>query len=112
NNLLRHLMKSNDVFDRACAFWDRGKTKEALRLFLKGAKEGDGSSQLNVGYFYDLGLGVRKNPDLALYWYRRAHRRGNSSAANNIGTIYRDRGQTRKALEWFNRALKKGNIDS
>jgi TPR repeat protein len=114
-------MAGSETFDKACALWDRGSVKEALRLFLIAAKEGDVSSQLNVAYFYeqgrsrsrcDVGIGVRKNLDQALIWYRRAYRRGSASAANNIGTIYRDRGQTRMALQWFNRALKRGDVDS
>jgi TPR repeat protein len=53
---------------------------------------------LNLGYFYDRGLGVRRSEAKALYWYRRAYRRGDASGANNIGTIYRERGDLRQAV--------------
>ena len=101
-----------DSFKKACELWDSGNLKEALQLFLKNAEQGDISSQINVGYFYDTGLGVRKNTEEALSWYRRAYRAGSAGAANNIGTIYRDRGQTQTALQWFKRSLKLGDDDS
>ncbi len=101
-----------DRFSEASQFWEAGDLKAALRLFLENAKAGDVASQLNIGYFYDRGLGVRRNTRLALQWYRRAYQNGDASAANNIGTIYRDRGNRRRALEWFLRAFRSGNVDS
>jgi TPR repeat protein len=105
-------MDAKTRFNRACTLWNKGELKSAFRLFLIAAKNGDASAQLNLGYFYDVGLGVRKNPDKALYWYRRASKRGNRAAAHNIGTLYRDRGQTQKALAWFHRALQPNDDDS
>jgi len=106
------LGKSDDRFNRACVLWDEGRTREAFRLFMEAAGDGDVSCYVNVGYFYDAGVGVRKNTAKALYWYRRAHRRGDSSGTHNIGTIYRDLGMKRRALQWFDRALKMGNDSS
>ena len=66
---------------------------------------------LNLGYFYDVGIGVKRNRAAAMYWYQRAYRRGFASAAVSIGTIYRDENKTRRALEWFGRALAMGDVD-
>ncbi|HZD93024.1 MAG TPA: tetratricopeptide repeat protein, partial [Candidatus Sulfotelmatobacter sp.] len=77
--------------------------------FLKAAKNGDQSSQLNVGYCYDTGKGVKRNVLAALYWYRLAYRRGHASAAVNIGTVWRDRLKPKKALYWFQRAVQLGD---
>ncbi|MGH7118989.1 MAG: hypothetical protein ACREFP_08380 [Acetobacteraceae bacterium] len=57
------------------------------------AKLGNPSAQLNLGYTYDVGIGVRRNRAAAIYWYRRAYRQGVGIAASNIGTIFRGRGQ-------------------
>jgi len=43
-----------------------------------------------------------------LSWYRRAARRGDASAANNIAIIHRDNGSRRLALSWFRKALDLG----
>lgn len=102
----------NDRFERASAFWDRGELSQALRLFLEAARDGDQSCQLNVGYFFDEGLGVRRSSEKALYWYRRAYRSGSASAANNIGLILRKEKRSKAALQWFLRALRRGDRDS
>jgi TPR repeat protein len=49
---------------------------------------------------------------LALYWYRRAYRRGYRSAANNVGIVYRNEGKPRQALSWFKRAVALKDADA
>jgi hypothetical protein len=90
-------MTNDERFHLACDLWDKGRLKEAFQLFSSAARAGDLSSQLNVGYFYDCGIGTKQNKKSALRWYMKAHKRGNSSATNNIGTIYRDRGDNKRA---------------
>ncbi|MGB0035633.1 MAG: tetratricopeptide repeat protein [Candidatus Acidiferrales bacterium] len=101
--------KAKSLFLRADKKWDRGELRSAFQLFLAAAKAGDKGSQVNVGYFYDSGLGTRRNRTAALYWYKRAYRRGMASAANNIGTIWRDEKKPRRALLWFRRAVELGD---
>ncbi len=100
------------LFFRADKEWNRGKLRSAFRLFLLAAKGGDKASQVNVGNFYSDGTGIRRNIPKALYWYRRAYRRGDASAANNIGIVWRDAGNQQRALSWFLRAVKLGNDGS
>ena len=92
------------TFERANAEWERGKLASAFRLFLAAAESGDSSAQHNVGYFYDVGIGTRRNRDAALLWYRRAYRRGLRTAASNIATVYRDEKNVERALFWYRRA--------
>jgi TPR repeat protein len=73
---------------------------------LAAAKMRESGAQVNAGYMYDNGIGTRRNKQAALYWYRRAYRRGESSAAHNIGTVWRDDGNFSRALYWFERALQ------
>jgi TPR repeat protein len=65
-----------------------------------------------VGNFYHNGIGVKANPDAALYWYRLAHRSGSRSVANNIGCILRDRKKFGQATEWFRRAVQQNDGDA
>ena len=99
-------------FEKACAHWDSGEHGRAFRLFLLGAKSGDPSCQLNLGFFYDQGIGVRPDPEKALRWYKHAHRGGSTSAALNIGIVHRDQGRLAQAIRWFQRALERGNDDT
>jgi TPR repeat protein len=100
------------LFAKASDQWDRGRLRSAFRLFLRAAKRGDPSAQHNLGYFYDVGVGVKPNRAAALYWYKRAFRHGYRTAASNIGTIFRDEKNTKQALSWFQRALRLGDADA
>jgi|SRR5580704_9954818 TPR repeat protein len=104
--------RGNSLFFRADKKRNRGDLRSAFRLYLAAAKAGDEGSQLNVGYCYDKGFGTRPNRVAALYWYRRAYRRGDAGAANNIGTIWRDEQEPQRALSWFRRAVRLGDDGS
>ncbi len=104
--------RNHERFVRACTKWDDGALGSAFRLFLNSAKAGDVSAQLNLGYFYDEGIGVRVDKDKALRWYRRALAGGSVSAAGNIGLVFRDRGILPKAIKWLQRAIESGDDDS
>lgn len=92
--------------------WDTGQYRLAFRRLLAAAKREDCTAQLNLGYFYDLGLGVSRRKSLALHWYKRAYRQGHGSGANNIGTVYRDWGEFQTALMWFERAVEFGDLSA
>jgi len=103
---------SDERFFRACHHWDRGELGRAFRIFLAAAKDGDGGAQLNLAYFYDEGIGVRRNRSKAFYWYKRAYQKGEASAAVNIGIVLLGERQTARALQWFQRALRAGDEDA
>jgi tetratricopeptide (TPR) repeat protein len=79
---------------------------------LSAAKQGHPSALLNLGYFYDCGIGITANRNSAILWYKRALRKGYASAASNIGTIYRDEKKTQLALRWFEKAVALGEIEA
>lgn len=104
--------KANSLYQRAEEEWQRGRLRSAFWLFLAAARMGMVEAFSIVAQFYDRGEGVRTNPDVALYWYRRAYHHGNAAAANNIGCIWRDRGKFSQAMSWFDRAVKRGDCDA
>jgi TPR repeat protein len=99
-------------FARASHLLDKGRIREAFRLFLELAREGDADAQVGVGYCYDTGQGVQHSRTDAMHWYRKAVQQGSAAAANNIGTIYRDEGRLRLALRWFGHAVTMGEDDA
>jgi TPR repeat protein len=110
NRLKEAKQKSaDDLFREACAAWDKGKLARAAELFRASADLGDTSSMLNLGYCFDTARGVKKDDAQALYWYKEAYRRGDSSAASNIGLFYRERGEPAKGLWWLHRSLRMGD---
>jgi TPR repeat protein len=104
--------QTNELFVRADKEADKGNLKSAFRLFLAAAKAGDSSCQINLGNFYDEGTGVRRNRSAAMYWYKRAYRRGERCAAHNIGVMWRNEKKYRRALEWFKKAVRLGDDEA
>jgi len=104
--------EANSLYQRADEEWRRGRLRSAFRLFLAAAKAGMASAFGIVGQFYDHGDGVKANGSAALYWYRKAYRHGSNSAANNIGCIWRDRGNLGRAILWLKRAANLGDGDA
>jgi TPR repeat protein len=100
---------SDELFAQAAIEEENGNLRSAFRLYLAAAKAGDTGGQLNVGNYYDAGTGIRRNRLAALYWYKRAYRRGVSSAASNIGVMLRNEKKPKRALEWFRKAVHLGD---
>ncbi len=97
---------------RAHKQWGSGKHRSAFRLILSAARLGDPGAIMGLGYYYDMGIGVKKNRIAAIKWYKKADRRGNTSATSNIGVIYRFEGNAKRALYWFGKAAARGDISA
>ncbi len=104
--------KAEAMLLRAHKQWNDGEPRSAFRLIMAAAKLGDPYGQQSLGYFYDVGIGVKPNRESAMLWYMRAYRQGDACSANNIGTIYRDEGDSKRALKWFERAVELGDPDA
>lgn len=97
-------MKDIDgIFRLACDYWDQGRIHAAFRLFLKAAKAGDSSAQLNLSVFYSEGLGIRrKNSHKELYWLKKSFETGYSVAASNIGIFFLKKNKSySKIIRWL-----------
>lgn len=105
-------MKPQDLFAKANESWDAGDLRGAFELFSVAAKNGDASSQNSLGYFYDHGIGIKKNHENAFLWYRRSARQGDVCAISNIAISFRDKGDLKKARIWFRKALMLGDMDA
>jgi TPR repeat protein len=102
-----------DAFRHACDYWSAGRLHAAFRLFLKAAKEGDTSAQLNLAHFYSQGLGVRRNARKELHWLQKAADKGCASAASNIGIICLETGKSyAKIIAWLSLAGQLGDGDA
>ena len=84
----------------------------ADRVFIMAA-EGDSTAQTALGLLYERGIGIARDPALALVWYRRAADQGDALAEFHIGSLY-ERGDGiaidyGEAAKWYQRASDKGN---
>ncbi len=78
----------------------------------KAAEQGDAVAQCNLGFCYAEGLGVAKDEEEALQWFRMAAEQGDGVAQNNLGFCYAN-GQgvpkdEEEALQWFRMAADQG----
>jgi WD40 repeat protein/TPR repeat protein len=79
------------------------------------AEQGDSFAQLLVGYAYDRGLGVGRDPDAAVGWYRRSAEQGDPLGQAALGMAYwvaegrRTRQDVQQALLWNQRSAAQGH---
>lgn len=90
----------------------RRNSPYAVRLLQYAAELGDSRAATMLAYAYDVGQGVRRNEGVAISWYLRAVRQGESLAAANLATVYRDRGNLRRSHQWHLRAMEMGDGDA
>ena len=87
------------VFDTEGKAVVRKNVGLASRWLGRSAEQDNPWGQVSPGVVLSSGRGVPPDLELALYWTKRAPRKGAAIAAYNIGTIYRDMGEYRKAYQ-------------
>ena len=96
--------------ERAEAAYFRGDYADAMQMMLPIAEQGDRHAQYLIGFMYERGQGVAKDPAKAAKWYSRAAESGNPFAQNNLGVLYKNgSGVTQdylQAYKWFNLAAE------
>lgn len=100
------------LFEKASKAWEEGEVKKAFDLFNKAAIAGDPSSQHNLGYFYDIGIGRNKDRIKAMYWYKKAAKNGEVHSCLNIAEIYKKEENLRRAIFWLSKAVNFGDGDA
>ncbi len=67
---------------------------------------------LDVGYFYDEGMGTPASKYQAGIWYCKARHAGDFVAANNLAILFQERHVYRSAFHWFRKAALDGDGDA
>lgn len=83
----------------------RRSAPKAAEWLRRAAEHGCASAQSNLGVL----LG---STDEALLWLERAFRAGHSLAASNIAITHRERGNFKKAVQWFRKSVASGDDDA
>ena len=82
---------------------DRDK-KEGFRMTRKAADAGDPVAMGNVGNCYYYGNGTKKDRRLAKEYYQKASDLGMDSSTTQLGAIYHEEGNDKKAFALFQKA--------
>ena len=61
--------------------------KEAMRLYLLSAAQGNAVAEFRIGYLYEKGLGVAQDDAQAMQWYGKAAAQGNQPANNRLAVL-------------------------
>ncbi len=86
--------------------------RAAVRWFRRSALGGSAPGQIHFGVCLCSGRGIHRDEVDALRWFKRALLQGDSSASNNIASVYGDRGNNRRAMLWYQRAAACGDGDA
>lgn len=99
-------------FDEGTRLYESKDYAGAAKVFLKLAEQGNARAQVQIGYQYAYGEGVRQNADEAVRWYRKAADQGNAKAQSNLGKMYEDglgvREDWVEAVRWYRKAAEQG----
>jgi TPR repeat protein len=90
----------------------RPDARAAARWYRQSASRGNAAGQIHLGVCLCAGRGIRRDDTEALRWFKRALRQGDPCAPNNIASVYRDRGNNRLAMFWYQRAVACGDADA
>jgi len=85
--------------------------RKAFQLLLRAAKLGNEEAQVLVGYDFAYGGISEIDIEEALHWWKTAWAQGSWDAAFNLGKLYSDQRQWKKAIKWFERAVRAGDPD-
>ena len=101
-------------YEKGFQAFQKGVYQVALAEWVPLAEQGDIDSQNTLAAMYKLGLGVKKNPEEAVKWYRLAAEQGDAAGQYGLGTMYAaGEGLLQDynvALKWFNLAAAQGDV--
>ena len=104
------------TYKSAMDAYERGEYHLAQRLLIPLANKNHTESQFYMGMIHDMGLGVARNPNAAVSWYKKAAEKGYHHAQHNLAVAYANgegvMPNVKVALRWWKRAAKQGNTDS
>ncbi len=87
---------------------------DMLSAALQAAESGDVSAISNLGFMYVKGIGIEKNEEDGVKWYRKAAELGHLTSQFNLGVMYaKGRGVEQnyvESLKWYKMAAEQGDL--
>jgi TPR repeat protein len=106
--------RAQTLFEQGTQLYRAKDYAAAVPVFLELAQLGNVRAQLQVGWHYEFGKGVPRNPSEALRWYLAAARQGNPIAQCNAGTMYENGvgvGENwMEAAHWFAASAQQSDV--
>ena len=90
--------------------------KKELVTVVPAAEAGDASAQNRLGEMAEFGYGMKRDPNLAIQWYKQAAEQGLVAAQHNIGRSYNFgtgvEQDFAEAERWYRKAAEQGHTDA
>ncbi|WP_282605554.1 tetratricopeptide repeat protein [Pelagibius sp. Alg239-R121] len=102
-------------FESGWQAYKAGDLSAAVEVWTEAGEAGDARAQYNLGVLHDRGLGVERNLQSALKWWRRAALQEHRSAQHNIALTLIERGAAAdlsEAVGWLEKAASAGFVRS
>jgi TPR repeat protein len=90
----------------------RRSARKFAEWLRRAAEHGCAPAQCTLGVLLGDTEYVGKNPREALLWLERAFRAGEDIAANNLAITHRQKGNFKKAVQWFRKAVASRDDDA
>ncbi len=95
-----------DLFIQADTAYELEDFDTAFQILKAMAENGDHNAYSNLGIMYECGQGTDVDFQCALYWYKKAWRFNEDSAAcSNLADFYRKQGNMRAARYWWKKGI-------
>jgi TPR repeat protein len=100
-------------FDEGVAAYQSGDLPLAAKEFRAAAEVGNADAQFNMALMYERGIGVSKDEQESIVWYRKSAEQGNSNAQFNLAVLYENGRGTAvdfaEANQWYRKAAAQGD---
>ena len=97
---------------RAYRLHETGQIEKAFEWLKKGAEAGNTSCMIWLGVLYGDGIGSDPHNKKEIFWYKKAWRKNDSSAPNNLAIVYKNQHKYDLAEKWFKIAIESGDGDA
>jgi TPR repeat protein len=108
--------EASKEYDKGNKAYDEGDYETALNYFKKAAAKGHLGAQVDIGWMYEEGLGVKQDDEQAVHWYEKAAKQGSAGGQYNLGWMYENgRGlkqDDKEAYYWYLLAAAGGFVDA
>ena len=92
--------------------YEAGDYQSAAAIWTRLAEQGHVNAQVNLGFMYDHGTGIRQDHQLAARWYRAAAFRNSAVGQYNLSLLITEGHATplvgHSAHDWMKRAAARG----
>jgi TPR repeat protein len=114
DNAAQSQLRAQALMEQGGQLYRAKNYAEAVPVFLEAAKLGNAAAQLQVGWHYEFGKGVRRNLREAFRWYLAAAEQGNPLAQCNLATMYETGNgigeNWMEAAHWYLQAAKQNDV--